>query len=101
MKIIKFSLFRSPLRVNPFNMEHFYESSVSANITTPVSASPSSSAYDFVKGFITGQLALLALLLLIGRVLFFRSVGAVITSPTTVKLDSRIFNPKEVKKAKV
>ena len=78
-------------------MEHFY----SPEATTQSTQSSSSSAYDFVKGFITGQLALLALLVLMVRLLFFRSVGAVITSPTTVALDSRIFNAKEVKRVKV
>lgn len=53
-------------------------------------SSTSSSSYDFVKGFITGQVALLSLILLMVRLLFFRSAGAVIT-PTTIKLDSRIF----------
>ncbi len=68
-------------------MEHIYEAASSSS-----ASADSSSAYDFVKGFITGQLALLALLLLIVRLLFFRSaVGTVITPPTTVKLDSRIF----------
>lgn len=54
------------------------------------SSGPTSSSYDFVKGFITGQVALLSLILLMVRLLFFRSAGAVIT-PTTIKLDSRIF----------
>lgn len=63
--------------------------------STSGSTTASSSAYDFVKGFITGQVALLALLLLMVRLLFFRSAGAVIT-PTTIKLDSRIFPTRRV-----
>lgn len=74
-------------RKTTLEMEHIYEVNP---IASSSSSSSSSSAYDFVKGFITGQVALLSLLLLIVRLLFFRSAGAVIT-PTTVKLDSKIF----------
>lgn len=62
------------------------------------SSSQNSSALDFVKGFITGQVALLTLLLFIVRFLFFRSVGTVAPSSNTIKLESSSFGPKKQKK---
>lgn len=79
-----------PLKIALMDFSFETTTSSSSSSSPSASAGSSSSAYDFVKGFITGQLALLALLLLIVRLLFFRSAGAIIT-PTTVKLDSRIF----------
>jgi len=57
-----------------------------------------SSAYDFVKGFITGQVALLSLLFFIVRFLFFRSVGPVTPSSNFIKLESAAFTTKLTKK---
>ena len=57
-----------------------------------------SSALDFVKGFITGQVALLSLLFFIVRFLFFRSVGPVAPSSNSIKLESSSFVSKNQKK---
>lgn len=70
----------------------FVDSDTSASSTT--AAASSSSAYDFVKGFITGQVALLSLLFFIVRFLFFRSVGPVTPSSNSIKLDSTAFTKK-------
>lgn len=58
----------------------------------------SSSAYDFVKGFITGQIALLSLLFFIVRFLFFRSVGPVAPSSNSIRLESPSFSKQRHKK---
>lgn len=61
--------------------------------------SGSSSAYDFVKGFITGQVALLSLLVFIVRFLFFRSTGSAASGGSLIRIDALAFSGRKGRKS--
>lgn len=67
---------------------------------TASSSFRNSSAFDFVKGFVTGQIASLSLLFFIVRFLFFRSVGPVASTSNSIRLEASVFSSNRSKSVK-